>query len=243
MLPLQAAFLDQAGRSEFSNRQLLEDYDMTTEELVAWQTSGAITSTTIRSSTNSSPGCWPPCEMFDATVRMHDKDGGYRWMRCCCVPCRDAHGNIARYVTVQSDVHDLKHAEDLLAAEVKLLEMVARGELLGDVLDTLRQAVEALCSAASARCSLSPRRPRPSDRSRSPATFPVRRSTGRPRRRGDALRPGRGRPRVRHSRGPVVRISLGGNKLAQTGERRFLRLRRPPDPLSAGRSLRSDRHP
>ena len=54
----------------------------------------------------------------------------YRWTQAVCVPMRDAHGNIVCYVTCQVDIDDLKRAEALLAAEVKLLAMVARGEAL-----------------------------------------------------------------------------------------------------------------
>jgi hypothetical protein len=62
------------------------------------------------------------------------------------VPIRDAQGNIVRYVTFQIDVDDLKQAEDLLAAEVNVLEQVARGEPLGQVLDTLSRHMEDLCN-------------------------------------------------------------------------------------------------
>ena len=69
-------------------------------------------------------------EMIDQQIRMLYPGGAYRWTRARCVPVRDAQGNIVRYVTFQIDVDDLKRAEDLLAAEVKLLERVARGEPL-----------------------------------------------------------------------------------------------------------------
>lgn len=148
MLPLQVAFLNQAGTSEYSNRQTLDDYGMTLDQLAAWQTSGAIHVDDHPIVLEQLERLMTTGQMFDATLRMRYKDGGYRWMRSRCVPCRDAHGNFARYVTVQSDVHDLKLAEDLLAAEVRLLEMVARGETLTSVLDTLSRSVELLCSGA-----------------------------------------------------------------------------------------------
>ena len=58
---------------------------------------------------------------------------------------RDANGNVVCYVTCQVDIDDLKQAEALLAAEVKLLEMVARSEPLPHVLDALSRHVEELC--------------------------------------------------------------------------------------------------
>lgn len=145
MLPVQAAFLNVQGTSEFSNRQVLQDFDMTLEELAAWQTSGAIHVDDHPKVYEQLTRLMTTGEMFDATLRMRYRDGGFRWMRCRCVPCRDANGNIARYVTVQSDVHDLKRAEDLLAAEVRLLEMIARGEPLDEVLAALGRAIKELC--------------------------------------------------------------------------------------------------
>ncbi|MFZ0338431.1 MAG: ATP-binding protein, partial [Terracidiphilus sp.] len=73
-------------------------------------------------------------------------NGTYRWTQAVCVPMRDAHGNIVCYVTCQVDIDDLKRAEALLAAEVKLLAMVAQGEALDQVLNALARYVEELCS-------------------------------------------------------------------------------------------------
>ena len=67
---------------------------------------------------------------YESELRFLYPNGAYRWTQAVCVPIRDAHGNVVRYVTCQIDVDDLKQAEALLAAEVKLLEMVARGEPL-----------------------------------------------------------------------------------------------------------------
>ena len=144
MMPVQVAFLNRESVSEFSNRQMLLDYDMTQPELAAWTSSGAI-------HIDDHPKVRVQIEEIMAgqrstsTLRMRYKDGSYRWMRCICVPCRDGQGNIVRYVTCQTDVHDLNHADDLLATEVKLLEMVARGEPVAQVLDALSRGIEELC--------------------------------------------------------------------------------------------------
>ena len=83
--------------------------------------------------------------LFDEQIRRLYPNGTYRWTRSRAVPVRDAQGNIVRYVTFQIDVDDLKRAEDLLAAEVKLLQRVARGEPLNLVLEALRGHIEDLC--------------------------------------------------------------------------------------------------
>jgi len=152
MLPWQAVFLDRAGVLEFTNRRSVEDFAMPMEGLQQWQTSGIIHVDDFEKNAIASTALLTTGKMFDEQLRMRYPDGTYRWTRARCVPVRDAHGNIVRYVTFQIDVDDLKRAEDLLAAEVSLLERIAKGEPLGQVLDALCRHVEALCDGCS--CSV-----------------------------------------------------------------------------------------
>jgi PAS domain S-box-containing protein len=145
-LPWQAGFLNTAYVSMFSNRQALKDFQMSQEQLVQWTTSGIIHVDDHERNEKAARNLLTTGEMFDEQIRMLYPTGFYRWTRARAVPIRDAHGNIVRYVTFQIDVDDLKRAEDLLAAEVKLLESVARGEPLGQVLEALSRHVEELCS-------------------------------------------------------------------------------------------------
>jgi PAS domain S-box-containing protein len=145
MLPWQAGFLNVAGVSEFSNLQALKDFNMAQEELAQWRTSGIIHVDDHEKNDKAAAALLMTGEMLDLQVRMLYPGGAYRWTRARCVPVRDAQGNIVRYVTFQIDVDDLKRAEDLLAAEVKVLERVARGEPLGQVLDALSRHMEELC--------------------------------------------------------------------------------------------------
>jgi PAS domain S-box-containing protein len=146
MLPWQAGFLNAAGVSEFSNRQALKDFNMTQVELEQWRTSGIIHADDHEKNEKAATALLATGEMMDQQIRLLYPGGIYRWTRARCVPVRDAQGNIVRYVTFQIDVDDLKRAEDLLAAEVKLLEKVARGESLGEILDALSRNVEELCN-------------------------------------------------------------------------------------------------
>jgi PAS domain S-box-containing protein len=132
--------------SVFSNRQALKDFQMTQEQLMQWTTSGIIHVDDHEKNERALRTTLTTGELFDEQIRMLYPTGAYRWTRARAVPIRDAQGNIVRYVTFQVDVDDLKRAEDLLAAEVKLLERVARGEPLGQVLDALSRHVEELCS-------------------------------------------------------------------------------------------------
>lgn len=150
ILPWQGGVLNAAGVSEFSNLQALNDFNMTQEELAQWTTSGVIHVDDHERNQNAVMALLTTGKLYDEQIRMLYPDGTYRWTRARCVPVRDAQGNVVRYVTFQIDVDDLKRAEDLLAAEVKVLERVARGELLGDVSYGRRP------TTAQARHSVSP---------------------------------------------------------------------------------------
>jgi PAS domain S-box-containing protein len=146
MLPWQAGFLNAAGISEFSNRQALNDFSMTQDQLAQWTTSGIIHVDDFEMNSNAARALLTTGKLMDMQIRMLYPNGTYRWTRARCVPVRDAQSNIVRYVTFQIDVDDLKRAEDLLAAEVKVLERVARGEPLREVLDALSRHLEELCN-------------------------------------------------------------------------------------------------
>jgi len=146
LLPWQAGFLDAAGVLEFSNAQSLEDFRMSQAQLGQWATSGIIHADDHERNRINLAALLATGEMWDHHVRILYPQGKYRWTRSRCVPVRDAQGNVLRYVTFQIDVDDLKQAQMLLAAEVDLLERVARGEPLQQVLAVLSGHVEALCS-------------------------------------------------------------------------------------------------
>lgn len=151
VLPWQAGFLNTAGVLEFTNLQSLKDFGMSHLELEQWRTSGIIHADDHEKNWRSFTTLMSTGEMHDVQIRMHYPDGAYRWTRARCVPVRDAQGNVVRYVTFQIDVDDLKQAEDLLAAEVKVLEKIARGEPLKQVLAAVTRHVEELCDGGFPR--------------------------------------------------------------------------------------------
>ncbi len=146
-IPLQIGFLNTAMVLEFANLKSLRDFNMTFEQLNQWTSSGIIHvddhETTYKYIEALLSG-----KTYTAELRFLHPNGAYRWTRAVCVPMRDAHGNVVNYVSCQVDIDDLKQAEALLAAEVKLLEMVAQGEALEQVLDALSRHVEELCSGS-----------------------------------------------------------------------------------------------
>jgi PAS domain S-box-containing protein len=88
---------------------------------------------------------------FEREARLCDADGEHRWFLMRAVPLRDERGNVVKWYGTSTDIDDRKRAEMLLAAEKRLLEMLARGASRGVVLDVLCRLSEdhssgSLCS-------------------------------------------------------------------------------------------------
>ena len=77
-------------------------------------------------------------------------DGEYRWFLVRAVPLRDAAGKILKWYGVLTDIEDRKRTEALIAGEKRVLELVAKGEALPDILDSLCRMVEVQASGALA---------------------------------------------------------------------------------------------
>lgn len=79
---------------------------------------------------------------YEIEARRQRADGLYRWFHLRHFPLIDAHGRIALWCLLQTDIEDRKRAEALLAGERRLLEMVAAGRSMPSILDALCQLVE-----------------------------------------------------------------------------------------------------
>ncbi len=153
-LPAIVALFTPDGRIAFCNRQMLEYLDETFEEVQA-----------KASAYNFHPderdevlAGWAAAvqsgEPFDFEARLRRADGVFRWQRTRVFPLRDGEGRIDLWYGLCTDIDDRKWAETLLAGEKRLLEMVAQGVALADVLGALCRVVETaapgrLCSVLS----------------------------------------------------------------------------------------------
>src|SRR5215469_612152 len=83
-------------------------------------------------------------------VRHRYANGEYRWFLTRGLPLRDEHGNIVKWYGLLTDIEDRKRAECLLAGEKRILEMVAKGDSLAQILDALCRLVEEQASGTLA---------------------------------------------------------------------------------------------
>jgi PAS domain S-box-containing protein len=93
--------------------------------------------------------CSATGEPFEDEVRFRRAaDGEFRWFLIRAVPLCDETGNILKWYGVLTDIEDRKRAEALLAGEKRVLELVAKGDPLPEILDSLCRMVEEQASGA-----------------------------------------------------------------------------------------------
>lgn len=88
----------------------------------------------------------------EAEARIRRFDGRYRWFLFRAVPLFDKQGTIARWYGTHADIEDRKQAETLLCGENRILEMLATGCPLSDILDALCRLIEN--TASGSLCSI-----------------------------------------------------------------------------------------
>jgi len=83
-------------------------------------------------------------------VRVRRADGEFRWWFLRSVPLHDAAGNIVKWYGSGVDIDDRKRTESLFTGEKRILEMVAIGASLAEILDSLCRLVEEQASGVLA---------------------------------------------------------------------------------------------
>jgi formate hydrogenlyase transcriptional activator len=95
----------------------------------------------------------------EAEARLRRGDGAYRWCLVRAVPVRDEWGHLVHWSGTATDIEDRKQAEAalqwskaLLAGEQRVLAMIAQGEALPHILETVCRVVEAQARDILASC-------------------------------------------------------------------------------------------
>jgi PAS domain S-box-containing protein len=100
-----------AGEVELVNRQVLEYFGKTTEELKNWATSDALHPDDLSRLTDAYMHSIETGQPRDVETRSRGADGVYRWFHLRSRPQRDAEGRVVRWYTLATDIDKRKRAE------------------------------------------------------------------------------------------------------------------------------------
>jgi PAS domain S-box-containing protein len=151
-IPALITFMTPAGEVESVNRHVLEYFGATLEELKGWAAGDTVHPDDLPMVTAAWRRAVETGEAYDIEHRMRRADGIYRWFQVRGLPLRDAQGRVTRWYVLETDIDDRKRAEALLAGEKQLLEMVADGHSMSEILEALCRLVES--TASGCYCSV-----------------------------------------------------------------------------------------
>ena len=110
---LVAAFTP-GGEVEFVNRQVLDYFGRTLEELKRWGTGGTTHPEDLPRVVELFTHSIASGDPFEFEVRARRSDGVYRWFQSRGFPLRDTNGHIVRWYNLLIDIDERKHAEEAL---------------------------------------------------------------------------------------------------------------------------------
>jgi formate hydrogenlyase transcriptional activator len=116
--------LSAAGELELVNRQVLEYFGKTLEELKNWGTSDAVHPDDLPRVIDAWKISVETGQAYVLELRQRRADGVYRWFQSRALPTRDAQGRITGWYMLLTDIDDLKRAEDALRSSAQSLRLI-----------------------------------------------------------------------------------------------------------------------
>ena len=99
---------------EFVNRQVLDYFGKTLEQLKAWAGTDAVHPDDLARVMAVLGPSLESGQPYDVELRQRRADGVYRWFHVQGLPVRDAQGCILRWCVLQTDIEERKRAEAAL---------------------------------------------------------------------------------------------------------------------------------
>ena len=113
------------GETNLINRQILDYFGKTPEELKNWRLSDAIHPDDLPRVIGLHSRSIELGVSFGSEYRLRRVDGEYRWFQFRAEPVRDAAGSVSGWYVLATDIHDRKQAEEaLLASERSLASII-----------------------------------------------------------------------------------------------------------------------
>jgi len=123
-IPGMVCTLSAAGEVELLNRQVLEYFGKTTEELKNWAASDAVHPEDLPRVIDAWRRAIETGQPYDLELRQRRADGVYRWFQARALPARDNEGRLTGWYMLLTDIDDRKRAEETLRANEQSLRQI-----------------------------------------------------------------------------------------------------------------------
>jgi PAS domain S-box-containing protein len=138
------------GALDFVNQRWLEFTGLSPQEASGWNWQGALHPDDRSRVAAEWRAAVKNGRSVEGETRVRRADGEFRWWFLRSVPLRDEAGNIVKWYGTGVDIQERKRAQSLFAGEKRILEMVATGRSLAEILDSLCRLVEEQASGVLA---------------------------------------------------------------------------------------------
>jgi PAS domain S-box-containing protein len=119
------------GEVELVNRQMLEYFGKTSDELKHWETSDAIHPEDRPRVLEVFAQSMASDDPFDVELRLRRFDGVYRWHQSRAFPLRNGNGGIDRWYNLITDIDERKRAEQALKVRESKIRRLVDANILG----------------------------------------------------------------------------------------------------------------
>jgi PAS domain S-box-containing protein len=116
--------LTAAGEVELVNRQVLEYFGKTTEELKNWGTSNVVHPEDLPRVIDAWKRSVETGQPYDLELRQRRADGVFLWFQSRAFPARDPEGRVTSWYMLLTDIDDRKRAEDTLRSNEQSLRLI-----------------------------------------------------------------------------------------------------------------------
>jgi PAS domain S-box-containing protein len=130
------------GTGEFFNQHYLDYVGLSLQDVQDWKWARLIHAEDAEVIATAWQLARAQGQAVEAEARIRRHDGEYRWFSFRANPLRDASGNVVKWYGVNVDIEEQKRATSLLSGERQLLELIASGRPLNEVLGALCSLVE-----------------------------------------------------------------------------------------------------
>src|SRR5229473_691514 len=129
------------GELEFVNRQVLDYFGRTLDELKGWATNDFIHPDDLPRVIAAFRSSIETGQPYDVEQRCRRADGAYRWFQVRALPLRDREDHIVRWYTLFTDIDKRKQAEDRLLLLLDVTNQVVSNLQLRDLLRAISASV------------------------------------------------------------------------------------------------------
>lgn len=147
------AIMSGTGEIEAVNRQVLDYFGKSVEEMKGWSTSNAVHPDDLPGVISAWTHSVETASPYDFDHRLRRADGVYRWFHARGVPLRDQEEHVLRWYVLLTDMDDRKRAEEELRnAQLELarvMRVMTMGQLTASIAHEVNQPLSGIITNAS----------------------------------------------------------------------------------------------